>query len=75
MRVLFVTPRLPYLPCHDTARLLALGTPVVASGPTLARTPHVVTGQHVPSAGTDDEFAQAFRLYARLAPAAAEAAA
>jgi glycosyltransferase involved in cell wall biosynthesis len=50
------------------ARLLepmALGTPVVASGPTLSGLPGVVAGQHVLSAESDEEFASAIRRVLR----------
>src|SRR5438874_2543644 len=51
-----------------TARLLepmALGTPVVASPPTLSGLPGVVAGQHVLSAESDEEFASAIRRLLR----------
>jgi glycosyltransferase involved in cell wall biosynthesis len=38
---------------------MALGTPVVASGPTLAGVPYVEPGQHVLVADSDDDFAEA----------------
>jgi glycosyltransferase involved in cell wall biosynthesis len=48
-----------------TTRLLepmALGTPVVASGPTLAGLPEVLPGHHLLAADSDDEFARAIGL-------------
>src|SRR6267143_406275 len=51
-----------------TARLLepmALGTPVVASRPTLSGLPGVVAGEHVLSAESDEEFANAIRRLLR----------
>jgi glycosyltransferase involved in cell wall biosynthesis len=44
---------------------MALGTPVVASGPTLVAMPDALPGQHVLAAETDEEFAQAIALLLR----------
>jgi polysaccharide biosynthesis protein PslH len=44
---------------------MALGTPVIASGPTLVAMPDAVAGQHVLAAASDEEFARAIALILR----------